>query len=275
MCNFLLRQQEMGVQLKMSKSIILLKNATVPYDPYKETFAEHSLETFFLPLLTHNPINHPEIISFLTSDEFLNDYKSFIITSQRCIESLSIVLSAIKDNEKLNKILNKPAYTVGPATFDVLTRLGFKDIRGGINAGNGSILSDIIIEDNLYKDGNKNILFLTGEIRKDIIPRTLASAGFALKELVAYRTDVMDDVVERYSYLYGQLVKNDNEKWIVFFSPQGTEFITEHLASQKSTFKVASIGPTTEEYLLNKGIKPVFVAKKPNAASLLEGILHL
>lgn len=259
----------------MTKSIILLKNCTVPYDPYKATFSEHSLETHFIPLLTHTPINHPEIVTFLTSKIFLNEYKSFIITSQRCIESLDMVLSTIKDDEILESILNKPAYTVGPATFDVLTKLGFKDIRGGINAGNGSILSDLIIKDELYSEGNKKILFLTGKVRKDIIPRKLVSTGFDLKELVAYRTDVMEDVVNRYSSIYDQLKDKNNEKWIVFFSPQGTEYITEHISTQKPNFKIASIGPTTEEYLLNKGIKPDFVARKPNAESLLEGIQNL
>lgn len=256
----------------MTKSVVFLKNATVPFDPYQEIFDKHNHDSHFVPLLTHNPINHPLIIEFLTSNEFLLDYKGLIITSQRCIESLDIVLSQIQDKDILDNILNKPAYTVGPATSDVLSRLGFNDIRGGISAGNGSILSDIIINDDLFKNGSTKILFLTGETRKDIIPRKLLAAGFALKELVAYRTDVMGDVVERYSLLYESLKDIPYEKWIVFFSPQGTEYITSHLLKNKSEFKIASIGPTTEEYLIGKGIVPDFVAKKPNATSLLEGI---
>lgn len=259
----------------MGRSVILLKNATVPFDPYEKKFSENSIDTYFVPLLTHSPINHGEIVKFLTSGEFLNEFGALIITSQRCIESLDIVLSKIEDSNKRQLILQKPAYTVGPATFDVLSRLGFKDIRGGIHAGNGSILSDIIINDELYKDGNKKILFLTGEIRKDIIPRKLLAARFDLKELVAYRTEVMDDVVSRYATLYNELVENEKDKWIVFFSPQGTEYITEHLKNQCSDFKIASIGPTTESYLLENNITPDFVAKKPNADSLFEGIINL
>lgn len=258
----------------MPKKVILLKNETVPYDPYKEVFGENDLDTFFIPLLTHKPINHPTILEFLTSETYLNEFKAFIITSQRCIESLDTVLSSIEDELLLQKILEKPAFTVGPATYEVLENLGFKDIRGGVNAGNGSVLSDLIIKDNLFEEDDKKILFLTGEIRKDIIPRKLLSAGFDLKELVAYRTDVMKDVVDRYLSLYKEIIKEEEEeKWIVFFSPQGTEYITEHLSKNESDFKIASIGPTTEEYLLQKGINPHLVAKKPNAKSLLEGIM--
>lgn len=256
----------------MSKSVILLKNETTPKDPYKEIFEEKSLDAFFVPLLVHNPINHVEIVSFLTSEKYINEFKAFIITSQRCIESLDLVLSLIKDQSVLDRILSKPAYTVGPATYDVLSNLGFKDIRGGADAGNGSILSDLIIKDELFQEDNKNILFLTGEIRKDIIPKKLLSSGFDLIELVAYRTEVMEDVVERYTNIYNSIKDKEHEKWIVFFSPQGTENITQHLVDNNSNFKIASIGPTTETYLLEKGIKPDFVAKKPTAASLIEGI---
>ena len=83
----------------------------------------------------------------------------------------------------------------------------------------------------------------------------------------------MKDVVERYSSVYNNLSSSDCEKWLVFFSPQGTEYITEHLLSRNSDFKIASIGPSTEAYLLEKGIKPDFVAKKPNSVSLVQGIL--
>lgn len=257
----------------MNRKAILLKNETVPLDPYRRDFGNHSLETFFVPLLIHQPINHGQIVQFLTSQEYLENFQAFIITSQRCIESLDIVLSSIEDKNILRYILNKPAYTVGPATYEVLAKLGFKDIRGGEKAGNGSVLSELIITDTLFQSENKKILFLTGEIRKDIIPKKLISAGFDLKELVAYRTEVLEDVVERYSSVYNKLSANDCENWIVFFSPQGTEYITEHLVSRKPKFKIASIGPTTEAYLLEKGIKPDFVAKKPNSASLVQGIL--
>lgn len=261
-----------SILLIMNKHAIFLKNETVPFDPYKKAFEENLVASYFVPLLTHKPINHPQIVEFLASNEYLDSFKAFIITSQRCIESLDIALSLIEDPVIIDKILSKPAYTVGPATYDVLDRLGFKDIRGGINAGNGSILSDLIVADSLFKEGNKKILFLTGEIRKDIIPKKLGVAGFDLKELVAYKTEVMDDVIQRYLSLYKQLYSLDGEKWVVFFSPQGTEYITQHLLDNGSKFKIASIGPTTEEYLLKKGIKPDLVSKKPTAISLLEGI---
>lgn len=269
----------------MVKNIVLLKNETTPVDPYMKAILKDDTNLIFIPLLNHTHINHPIIIDFLMSSEFLDEYKALIITSQRCIESLDIVLGKLRDSgfDKIDKILNKPAYTVGPATHSVLSNLGFKDIRGGSDAGNGSILADLMIADPLFDidvDGLKNskVLFLTGEIRKDIVPKKLLSNGFNLRELVAYRTENRQDIIERYMEINSKLFdssSHNDENWIVFFSPQGTEGIVDHIQNNHIAFKIAAIGPTTEEYLLNKGVTPDVVCKKPTADSLLEGINSL
>lgn len=265
------------------KNIVLLKNETTPIDPYMEAMNQNGMNPIFIPLLTHTHINHALIIDFLTSAEFLNEYKALIITSQRCIESLDIILKTLKNSgfDQMDKVLNKPAYTVGPATFSVLSNLGFTDIRGGSNAGNGSILADLMINDPLFAVSapeHRKVLFLTGEIRKDIVPRKLLANGFGLKELVAYRTEDREDIVERYMNINESLFSgpsHDEENWIVFFSPQGTERIVEHILEGDIAFKIAVIGPTTNEYLLGKGLKPHVVCKKPTAASLVEEINSL
>lgn len=268
----------------MAKNILLLKNKTVPKDPYEEIFKQHNHNVVFLPLLKHSHMNHSTIINFITSNEFLYNYRAFIITSQRCIESLDVIIRKLKNEEfsELDLILNKPSYTVGPATYDVLSKLGFTDIRGGEEAGNGSILSDMIIHDELFncEDEEKKVLFLTGEIRKDIIPRKLKSQNFQFKELVSYRTEPLDDIVDRYLEInqnfFTMNKENGNENWIIFFSPQGTEKIVTHIKENKEcNLKIGSIGPTTEEYLLGNGLKPRVVSKKPNASSLLESIMTM
>lgn len=266
----------------MAKNILFLKNKTVPKDPYEQIFQEHNHNVIFLPLLKHSHMNHSTIINFITSNEFLYDYRAFIITSQRCIESLDVIIRKLKNEEfsQLDLILNKPSFTVGPATYGVLSKLGFTDIRGGDDAGNGSILSDMIIHDELFNcvDEKKKVLFLTGEIRKDIIPRKLKSQNFQFKELISYRTEPLEDVVNRYleicqNFFTSNNGKND-ENWVIFFSPQGTEKIVTHIQENKEcNFRIASIGPTTEEYLLGNGLKPCVVSKKPNASSLLESIM--
>lgn len=267
----------------MVKNIVLLKNETKPVDPYMNIMSNNAINATFIPLLTHTHINHSSIIDFLQSSEFLDEYKALIITSQRCIESLDIVLNKMNESgfDQIDKILNKPAYTVGPATYSVLSKLGFRDIRGGSNCGNGSIMADLMINDPLFEGNtpeNRKVLFVTGEIRKDIVPKKLLANGFGLKEIVAYRTENRGDIIERYMEINSKLFNNssdDDENWIVFFSPQGTERIVEHIKREDIAFKIAVIGPTTEEYLLDKDLKPHVVCKKPTAESLLDGINSL
>ncbi|KAH3675297.1 uncharacterized protein OGAPODRAFT_103670, partial [Ogataea polymorpha] len=253
--------------------IILLKNKTVPTDPYDELFSQYQYEPVFLPLLRHSSINEKEVKEFLKSDLYLNEYQALIVTSQRCIETLAKLLQELRHEkfERLDQILNKPSYTVGPTTSQYLKNLGFTDIRGGKDAGNGSILSDIIISDPMFRTSAKKVLFLTGEIRKDIIPRKLKSIDFSVLELVSYRTEPLEDIQFRYE----QLSQTAPEKsWLIFFSPQGTADIVSILKEKKHNFQIASIGPTTEEYLLDNGIKPAVVSSKPDAESLLSSIMN-
>ncbi|GMG20974.1 unnamed protein product [Ambrosiozyma monospora] len=291
---------------KMTKTVILLKNKTVPKDTYETNLLANYHNPIFLPLLTHTPQNQSQILQFLKSSVFLNDFKAFIITSQRCVEALDLLIQVLRSEkfEQLEKVLEKPAYTVGPTTMKILKELGFVDVRGGGDAGNGSILADLIAGDDLFADEKdeanvKNVLFLTGEIRRDIIPKKLGAAGFQLTEMVAYRTEPIDDIVDRYNDVIekvvhqeiitetkveehvgkeevngnGSMVKDDRD-WLVFFSPQGTEGIVEHLKTNNGVFNIASIGPTTRDYLLGHGLTPDVVAVKPDAVSLVNAILQ-
>jgi len=257
------------------KGIVLFKNRTTPRDPYAAEFEANGFRPIFVPLLKHTAINEDIILTFLKSHEFINDYKALIITSQRCIETLDTIIKKlqIENFSGLNDILRKPSYTVGPATSCVLKRLGFKDIRGGKKAGNGKILSDIIINDDLFSNStSRKILFLTGKIRKDIIPRKLQNAHFQLKELVSYRTEPYDDIKIRYQEALNSLDENE-ENWLVFFSPQGTNVIINHLLREPNPqYNLATIGPTTASFLQNKGVKLDVVSEKPNATMLYRSI---
>ena len=248
------------------KNIILLKNPSIPQDPYQIKFSTE-YNARFIPLLTHTHKDKSNTISYLTNDEFINNIPIFIITSQRAVEMFNECIEEI-DFEIRKKIYLKSGYTVGPATFNILKNSGFKDVRGGEKAGNGSKLADLIINE---VDINTPIVFFTGEIRKDIIPKKLINFGYNLKEFIIYKTQNREDIVENFNQ-----VKLLNQGWIVFFSPQGTKEIVEHLRScdgnNNTNWKIASIGPTTEEYLLEYDIKPHVIATKPEPESLFQCI---
>lgn len=260
-----------------SLRLLLLKNKTQPSDAYHETLTGKGHNAEFVPLLEHSALDIANTVQFLESEEFLQQTKRFIITSQRAVEVFHECLRIISENrpENATNIRSKVGYTVGPATAEVLAENGFVDVRGGAQAGNGLKLADLIMAE-LAKEATHNsdsncvcdsIIFFTGVIRKDIIPVKLKGNGVPVKEVVIYKTEPKDGIIENFLECCKKHVD-----WIVFFSPQGTEEIVEHIVRTSPTAFIASIGPTTEEYLLLKGITPHVVASKPTASSLYEGI---
>lgn len=251
--------------------VLLLKNKTQPTDAYYDTFTHSGHVADFVPLLEHSPVDVSQTVAYLESSEFLHQTERFIITSQRAVEVFCECLDLIsqKSPESAAKIRRKVGYTVGPATEQVLSRIGFVDVRGGARAGNALKLADLILDElsSVGSDNAGTIVFFPGVIRKDIIPVKLKANGVSVKEVVIYKTEPKEDIIENFLGRCSTPVD-----WIVFFSPQGTEDIVEHMVQTSPDVFIASIGPTTEEYLLLKGIAPHVIAAQPTAASLYEGI---
>ncbi|KAI9837848.1 MAG: hypothetical protein M1819_006782 [Sarea resinae] len=153
-------------------------------------------------------------------------YGGLIFTSQRAVEAFTqVVEQLVAENQEggHRRLLTQttPLYTVGPATSRALRALApllhvpESNILGS-ETGNGENLAHFILEhyNNLYsgtesageerwaKRDKPPLLFLTGEQRRDIIPKTLDSPPSAegedqarrridLKELVVYATGTM------------------------------------------------------------------------------------
>lgn len=251
--------------------VILLKNKTVPRDSYEEVFLENSADPLFVPLLCHTSVDSDGLLEYLSSEEF-QQIDSVIITSHRAVEAVNAQLEKLDEIAK-TALRSKPMYTVGPATAKVLREAGYTDIRGADRAGNGSILSDIILED--FKDSReRKLVFFTGETRKDIIPRKIAAnSDLLLVEKAVYKTDSLENITEVFNQAWSEASSTDTRPWVVFFSPSGTEAVISHLDSlNRDHYRIASIGPTTEEYLASKGFKSDHTADKPTAQSLLAGL---
>ncbi|KAL6944885.1 hypothetical protein ACO0QE_002327 [Hanseniaspora vineae] len=260
------RQKNQSGTSAMSQKIILLKNKTTPFDPYDDLLTKTGFQPTFIPLLKHTHLPN-QCLEILNSEQLL-ELDFLIITSQRAVECVqqSILHRLSKDDKKL--LLSKPVYTVGPATAKFITEVGFEDVRGGLEAGNGSILSDIIIDDLKNNSGTSNILFLVGEVRRDIIPKKLSPyTNINLQEVVIYKTECLEDISDRFNEHFAPSAQNV----VVFFSPQGTEYIIPQLQNLDANEvpKIISIGPTTEKYLISNSIKVDQVCAKPEANSLL------
>lgn len=245
--------------------IILLKNRVEPKDSYEEELQARNEPFCFFPVLEHSLVDNHSLGSFLQEQQSSAD--ALIVTSQRAVEALNLC-------KERSSWLNKPIYTVGPATAKVITDAGFVDVRGGTNAGDGSILADLIINDHQNGEKLDSILFLTGETRRDIIPRKLNEyPGITLQERIVYKTQELDGLRVKFGQYLNSL-QDDASIWIVFFSPSGSDSIIDLLKSMPASqsIKLAAIGPTTYDYLTRNGFSVAAVAEKPHAPSLAKAI---
>lgn len=137
------------------------------------------------------------------------------------------------------------------------------------------------------------LLFLVGEQRRDIIPKTLMDSNLPetqrinVDEIVVYETGEMDSFEKDFASNVRSYTGEEG-LWVVVFSPSGCEamlrvlglgpFATTSHANEDDTSKkrrvfVATIGPTTRDHLRNKfGFEPDVCAEKPSPEGVGEGI---
>jgi uroporphyrinogen-III synthase len=137
------------------------------------------------------------------------------------------------------------------------------------------------------------LLFLVGETRRDIIPKTLMNPELPeekrikVDELEIYGTGVMESFENDFRRILVGTEKR-RDRWTVVFSPTGCEAMLRVLGyldettgqvikklghgGEKETF-VITIGPTTRDYLKDTfGFEPDVCAERPSPEGLLDGI---
>ena len=256
------------------------------------------------------PILDPLASSVHSAGSLSCDYISFpygglIFTSARAVDAFATALGNITTGPGSAawpnlKSLRLPLYAVGPATADALRGQILHYLPGceivGEEAGSGEVLAPLIVKgysspgavgaENDSGRERKPLLFLVGEKHKDVIPRVLRAGGIEVQEVVVYRT------VERKDFrcdLDIVLEKTADAKirWIIIFSAAGVEAMLRALGwldeetrrarkrcdgQERKTF-VASIGPTTRDYMRKKFDFEVDVcAERPSPEGVREGI---
>jgi uroporphyrinogen-III synthase len=190
-----------------------------------------------------------------------------------------------------------PIYAVGPATSRTLRSIPQTPPLNifGAETGNGEALAHYILDHyGSWYQGFKvkpALLFLVGEQRRDIIPKTLMDLELSsdrriqVDALVVYGTGVMMSFEQNFAKLL-QETEDRFVRWVVVFSPTGCEAMLrslklldsktgkmkkdQSLKSKRSTY-IATIGPTTRDYLIdNFGYEPDVCALRPSP----EGIEH-
>lgn len=158
-------------------------------------------------------------------------------------------------------------------------------------------------------DGNdprltkKPLLFLVGEQRRDIIPKTLQEHAegadkIVVDEVEVYRTEIMPSFDSDLKNIIERLDQDqsDDVRAVVVFSPQGSDVMLRRIGyldsndrpaerakrrewkqgktgNESPRWLLVAIGPTTRDYLRDRlGVELDVCAQKPTPDSLREGI---
>ncbi|KAL4959449.1 uroporphyrinogen-III synthase HEM4 [Aspergillus stella-maris] len=310
--------------------ILLLKTKSSPHDGYDEFFSAQSYSTAptFVPVLSHNlhKENLGDIKALFESGALLPQqeegrkrrYGGMIFTSQRAVEAFADLVGGMDGSILERSSCSLPLYTVGPATARSLstlrdTYLPHATIHGA-ETGNGENLAHYILEhyNSLHpqqtepdaeaeaKESKSNskphLLFLVGETRRDIIPKTLLSdptpseKRIGVDEVVVYETGVVEgfeadfeSILLQRLYPEGNISRPPSEVvWVIVFSPTGCDAMVRVLTRemdrdakehQKRRVFVATIGPTTRDHLSKIcGFAPDVCAAKPSPEGVGAGI---
>lgn len=297
--------------------IYLLKTKSLPADGYEEYFellGGGQYQPIFVPVLEHRFTQSAlhNIKQHILHGAFLppkfvetphQQYGGLIFTSQRAVEAFTQVINELRqEGTSIDAYFSTstPIYVVGPATARGLRGLGLPCQIVGEETGNGEALAAFMLEhyNTLLSSEAQSIkpglLFLVGEQRRDIIPKTLMSASLPahqrihVEEVTVYETGVMESFADNFAHLISAHGATSHKQWVIVFSPTGCKAMLEVLgvlddktgkvkpAAQQECQRpyIATIGPTTRDYLISEyGYTPDVCASKPSAEGLGEVIL--
>ena len=247
------------------RTVILLKTKSTPSDPYEAEFEQRGVTPLFVPVLTHAMVNSDELVQKLNR---VADFSGLIVTSQRSVEAVADAVKSLS-TQQVEALLDTPVYTVGPATCQAITNVGFRHVLGS-ESGNGDALASYILD--RRGEETRPLFFIVGDKRRDIITKRMAATQTPLEELVVYETVTADSFAGEFEAAVA--TAGSSLEWLVFFSPAGAEVALDHLRRTSNQTKIATIGPTTQEYLVKQWqLEPAVVAPKPEPKSLVGSLL--
>ncbi|KAK9473826.1 tetrapyrrole biosynthesis, uroporphyrinogen III synthase [Dipodascopsis tothii] len=229
-------------------------------------------------MLEHAFVDQDGLHDFVFGGDGLSSrYDCLVITSQRAVEAVGAVLARAPSAAARARVLAMPAYTVGPATAALLASVGFSNVLGAGDAGNGSVLADIIVAD-ATRQGALRCIFFPGRVRKDVLPQKLrAAAAVECDERVVYESRGVEGAdaalraaLDAAGGAAQRAAPRAARTWVVFFAPGGADAAAATVAGRR--LPAAAIGPTSAEFLAARGVRAAAVAAKPDPASLLAAI---
>lgn len=190
-----------------------------------------------------------------------NNYQWLVFTSKNGVESLFDQL----DFSENTKVLPFKTAVFGKRTAMALQDKGFNPtlvVEGNTSA---DLLNELLPK---LQTGEK-VLLVLGELASTILEDGL-KPKVDVERLNSYCTEFVQSVDPKMI----NLVAENNYDLILFTSPSGFRSFIHHKIDKVDLhkLKIACLGPTTEEVILNKGIIPLIVAKPSGKVGLLQGM---
>lgn len=296
--------------------VLLLKTQSTPGDSYHDKLTAarlpngRRLTPIFVPVMLHKfDDDGLDALRSLLRDQKISNrpdaaFGGLIFTSQRAVEAFTHVVNSEKTMQAYEwpHLQDIPIYSVGPATTRALSAVSQDPPLKvfGEHTGNGEALAHYMLDHYgaWYRERSTNppLLFLVGEQRRDVIPKTLMDPSLAaarrivVTEKVVYGTGVMESFpadFERELTAVAVMRHGTSllpSRWVVVFSPTGCDSMLRGLGMLDEAGKVipdsrddktfiATIGPTTRDFLIGTfGFHPDVCAAKPSPEGILEGI---
>ncbi|KAL7620041.1 hypothetical protein AAE478_010590 [Parahypoxylon ruwenzoriense] len=291
--------------------VLLLKTKSTPTDAYEDLFSKprdgFDFEPAFVPVLQHRfkDDGMQQFEKLLREQQISKNangtYGGLIFTSQRAVEAFAKLVEGSRGDENWPHLQDVPIYSVGPATTRALKAIPQVPPLQifGEHTGNGDALAQFILDHygKWYSDRptKPRLLFLVGEQRRDVIPKTLTDESLpddrriGVTEIVMYGTGVMDSFTQDFSEVLDRTADRQT-RWVVVFSPTGCDSMLKGLdllgeetgkvakgskggIDKKQATYIATIGPTTQNYLTRTfDYEPDVCAEKPSPEGVWQGI---
>ena len=196
-----------------------------------------------------------------------DEYEGIIFTSPRAVHGVAEI---VKDESEITNSWNvKSNFCVGESTSELSQRL-LKLSPLGKESGNAQNLATFIISRYEAKAPTKSFLFPSGNLKQDILEKSLKDRNLELEALEIYETcqhPTLDKSIEDLN-----LNKVD---FFVFFSPSGIKFSHPLLVKHQidlENIKLIAIGPSTKKAIEELGLKCHQTCTKPSPESLIEAL---
>ncbi|CAO1414071.1 unnamed protein product [Diamesa hyperborea] len=245
-------------------TVVLFKSESIDQsDKYVDLLEKH-FKVISIPTLDFVYKNLDELKEKL---ENASRYSGIIFTSPR---SINAVVKSLKNDKLPEDWKSLKNYSVGESSHDLAQSLLNLDTHGN-EAGNAKELAKIIAKDNEQIAQEKPLLFPSGNLKQDILEKSLSSHEIHLTPIEIYETIPHTSLTTAINEL-----KNDNVDFIVYFSPSGLKFTHPILIDCKidlKLIKLIALGPSSKKAIEDLNLKCYAMCDKPTPESLLQTLL--